>query len=67
MGPSGDRHDSGDPGVTLAIAPGITLAICAPRRTLTLAIHTVAMKTPHTRALGFEIVVFGINNPFKGV
>lgn len=34
------RHHSGDPGVTLAIAPGMTLAITAPHQTLTLAIHT---------------------------
>jgi len=34
------RHHRGDPGITLAIAPGITLAIRALRQTLTLAIHT---------------------------
>ena len=43
------RHHSGDPGVTLAIAPGMTLAITAPHRTLTLAIHTASPKR------GFEL------------
>ncbi|MCB9484497.1 MAG: molybdopterin-dependent oxidoreductase [Thermoflexaceae bacterium] len=41
-GPSGDRHHPGDPGFTLAIVPGVTLAIRAPRRTLTLAIHKLS-------------------------
>ena len=36
-GASGDRHDFGDPGITPAITPGITLAIRVPCQTLTLA------------------------------
>ncbi|MCA9829449.1 MAG: hypothetical protein KC495_03160, partial [Dehalococcoidia bacterium] len=54
-GPSGDRHHPGDPGFTLAIVPGVTLAIRAPRRTLTLAIHTAGPGQRHLFALVIAI------------
>ena len=41
-GASRARHDRGDPGMTLAVAPGITLETCTPSQALALAIHTTA-------------------------
>ena len=47
-------HDSGDPGITLAIAPGVTPAICAPKPGISSGDSQAACFFHRWSAVGFH-------------
>ena len=47
-------HDSGDPGITLAIAPGVTPAICAPKPRINFGDSQAAWFFHRWAAVGFH-------------